>query len=128
MLVACGAPSSPAGATLLGALPDMKTTVASATGYPASSLDILASASRLQLSVSDAKLASLDVSGRVSAAGDLVAAMEKAMGSRPEFSGIQEISIAVVHPSEGSATEDTHTEDVLAFRKGANQRFIYHIS
>lgn len=55
-------------------------------------------------------------------------AVETALASHAELAAVQVISVAIVHPatSERSAS-DTHTGDVLEFRKGPNQRFSHHI-
>jgi hypothetical protein len=131
IVAACGgsAPSSTASPSLLAALPAIQASVTSATGYPAQAIELLAGPAHLRLSISDAKLAGADQATREAGAADIVAAVEKAMASRPELAPIQEISIAIVHPEEtAGAARDSHVEDVLQFRKGPNQRFSHHIT
>jgi len=38
---------------------------------------------------------------------------------------VQVISVAIIHPG---ASAETHTEDVLEFRKGPNGRFAHHVT
>lgn len=131
IVAACGGatPSSSASPSLLATLPAIQASVTSATGYSAEAMELLAGPAHLRLSISDAKLAGADQAAREAAATDIVAAIEKAMESRPQLAPIQEISIAIVHPAEtGGSVRDTHVEDVLQFRRGVNQRFIHHIT
>src|ERR1035441_8299008 len=104
-------------AKLLEGLPAVTASVASAMGYPTEALEVLAGAAHLRVSVQDAKLATADQATRENAAIQIVAAIEKGIESRSEFSSIQEISVAIIHPAEGGeSAEDPHVEDVMQFR------------
>jgi hypothetical protein len=123
-----GAPLPPS-AKLLEGLPAVTARVASATGYPTEALEVLAGAAHLRVSVKDAKLATADQATRENAAIQIVAAIEKGIESRSEFSSIQEISVAIIHPAEGGeSAEDSHVEDVMQFRKAPSGRFVHHIT
>lgn len=127
--VACdGAPSSSASPSMLAALPAIQESVTAATGYPAEAIELLAGPARLRLSISDGKLAAADQATREAGAANIVAALENAMATRPEFAPIQEISIAIVHPAATGEAADDHVEDVLQFRRGPNRRFVHHIT
>jgi hypothetical protein len=56
-----------------------------------------------------------------------VVAVEKSMALNARFASVEEVSVAIIHPAEGSA-RGSHTEDVVDFRKGPNQRFALHIT
>src|SRR5579863_2990296 len=119
----------PPSAQLLEGLPALTASVASATGYPTETLEVLAGAAHLRVSVKDAKLVTADQGTRESAATRIVTAIEKRIESRSEFSSIQEISVAVIHPAEpGGSADDSHVEDVMQFRKAPSGRFVHHIS
>ena len=51
----------------------------------------------------------------------VVATVEQAIATDARLATVEEISVAVVHP-EG-VLRNTHTEDVVNFRKGPNPRF-----
>jgi len=45
------------------------------------------------------------------------------------LASVQVISVAIVHPAPADGTSaQTHTEDVLEFRKGPNNRFAHCIT
>lgn len=131
VLVGCspsGGPLPPS-AKLLEGLPEVTAKVASATGYSPEALEFLAGAAHLRVSVKDAKLAAADQSTREGAATQIVAAIEKVIESHPEFSSIQEISVAIIHSAEsGGSADDSHVEDIMQFRKAPSGRFVHHIT
>jgi hypothetical protein len=51
------------------------------------------------------------------------------MATEARFAAVQEVSVAVIHPAgaQGSPTA-SHTEDVVDFRRGPNQRFSKHVT
>jgi hypothetical protein len=103
--------------------------IATAAKYPTSAVELTSSQVRLRISVSDAKLAMADETTRNSEAAALVAATEQILASHPEYAKLQAISVAIIHPSvDGDAHKDWHTEDVVEFRKGPNQRFSMRIT
>jgi hypothetical protein len=110
-------------------LEDIRGSIASATGYPKDALELLTSPVHLRISVSDSKLAQSNQMDRENAATAIVTAAEQSLSSHPQLSTIQVISVAIIHTvqTEGS-DRDSHTEDVLEFRKGPNQRFSHHIT
>ncbi len=129
ILSACGAggPSAPADPAWSTALDEVKGAIAAATGYPPGSIEILASAAHMRVSISDSRLAQADQTAREDAARAVVVAAEKVMASNARLASVQELSVAVIHPAEGSS-RGSHTEDVVDFRKGPNQRFALHIT
>jgi len=98
--------------------------IAAAAQYPETSLEMTSSSVRLRIAISDLNLASAEESTRRAAAVALVAVTESVLASHPEFKNLQAVSIAIIHPAP--AGSDWHTEDVVEFRKGANQRFSEH--
>ena len=103
--------------------------IATAAKYPTSAVELTSSQVRLRISVSDAKLATADETTRNSEATAIVAATEQILESHPEYAKLQAISVAIIHPgADGDAHKDWHTEDVVEFRKGPNQRFSMHIT
>ena len=51
-------------------------------------------------------------------------AAEGLLAANARFASVQQMSVAIVHP--GTDASDSHTEDVVDFRKGPNQRFSKH--
>jgi len=111
------------------ALEDIQSAIASATGYPKDALELLASPVHLRISISDGKLAQSNQMDRENAATAIVTAAEQALTSRAHFATLQVISVAIIHTVQMEGSDrDSHTEDVLEFRKGPNQRFSHHIT
>ena len=82
--------------------PDIQTisdAIATAAKYPKSEVELTSSQVRLQISVSDAKLATADETTRNSEASAIVAATEQILASHPEYAKLQAISVAIIHPS-----------------------------
>lgn len=110
-------------------LGDIKSAIASATGFSKDALELLASPAHLRIVVSDNTLAHSNQMERENAANTIVSATEQDMSSRSQFGAVQVISVAIVHTAQmQGADPDSHTEDVLEFRKGPNQRFSHHIT
>jgi len=110
-------------------LGDVKSAIASTTGYSKDALELLASPAHLRIVVSDNTLAHSNQMDRENAASTIVTAAEQAMGSHPQFATVQVISVAIIHTSQiEGADRDSHTEDVLEFRRGPNQRFAHHLT
>jgi hypothetical protein len=130
-LTGCGEQRNAAVGNPQGAvgLEDIQSTIASATGYPKDALELLASPVHLRISISDGKLAQSNQTDRENAATAIVIAAEQALTSRTQFASLQVISVAIIHPAQMEGSDrDSHTEDVLEFRKGPNQRFSHHIT
>ena len=88
-----------------------------------------ASPTRLRIAIADSNLAQADQLSRENAANNIVAAAESVLSQQKVFGSIQAISVAIVHPADAAGlTAETHTEDVLEFRKGPNNRFSHHIT
>ena len=103
--------------------------IATAAKYPTSAVELTSSQVRLRISVSDAKLAMADEVTRSNVATSLVGVAEQVLASHPEYAKLEAISVAIIHPGVESATgSGWHIEDVVEFRKGANQRFFLHIT
>jgi hypothetical protein len=110
-------------------LEDIRGSIAAATGYPKDALELLTSPVHLRISVSDSKLAQSNQMDRENAATAIVTAAEQSLSSHPQLSTIQVISVAIIHTVQVEGSDrDSHTEDVLEFRKGPNQRFSHHIT
>jgi len=110
-------------------LEQIKSAVAAAAGYSREAIDVTASPFHVRISVVDAKLAQADQMTRENSANVIVSAAEGVLSQQGRFASIQVISVAIIHPAQADGTAaETHTEDVLEFRKGPNQRFAHHIT
>jgi hypothetical protein len=137
-LSACGGQGPPASGDLQSTqgnpqetvgLGDIKSAIASTSGYSKDALELLASPAHLRIVVSDNTLAHSNQMDRENAANTIVTSAEQAMSSHPQFVAVQVISVAIIHTSQiEGADRDSHTEDVLEFRRGPNQRFAHHIT
>ncbi len=116
--------SAPRDAGWLAGLETVRSAIASSTGYSPGSIEVMASPAHLRISISDATLAQADQAAREEAATAVMTAAERSLAENARFSSVQQMSVAIVHP--GAA--DSHTEDVVDFRRGPNQRFSKHIS
>jgi hypothetical protein len=125
-LEACG-PRAPSASSSpwSGALEQIRSAVVAAGGYSPERVEVTASPTLLRIAIGDASLAQADQLARENAAGAIVSAAETVLPQQEVFRSIQVISVAIMHP--GTAAE-THTEDVLEFRKGPSKRFAHHIT
>ncbi len=111
------------------ALEQVKSAISSSTGYAPSSIEVLSSPAHMRISISDPRLARADQAGREAAATAVAAAAERSLVEDERFSSVQEMSVAIVHPAATEAgPADSHTEDVVDFRRGPSQHFSKHIS
>ncbi len=110
------------------ALEDIKGVIAASAGYPKDAIELLASPVHLRVSISDDKLAQSNQMDRENAATTIVSAAEQALTAHPQFATVQVISVAIVHAAPKDGPESAHTEDVLEFRKGPNDRFSHHVT
>ena len=126
ILSACssGEPMSAADAEWSAALSQVEDAIELSMDYPPGSVEVLASPIRVHISISDSKIAHADQAARERAADAVVRAAEPLMLSNALFSSVKEISVAIVHPESVFAS---HTEDVLEFQRGPDQRFSLHI-
>lgn len=110
-------------------LEQIRSAVAAAGKYPLEAVEVTASPSLLRITVSDLNLAQADQLTRENSANSIVSAAEGVISQQQIFTSVQAINVAIMHPerAEGSAAQ-THTEDVLEFRKGPNKRFAHHIT
>jgi len=134
MLVAvfagCGSGGpSPAPSQWGASLEQIRGAVAAAGGYPPAAVEVTASPTRLRIAVADSSLAQADQITRENSASEIVSTAESVLPTQQFFASVQVISVAIIHPAaaDGSSTQ-THTEDVLEFRKGPNNRFAHHIT
>ena len=130
-VAACGerGPNTSSDPQWTATLEGVTASVAAATGYPVNAIDVTASSAHVRVSISNSTLAETDQMGRENAASVVAAAVETALASHKELAGVQVISVAIIHPaSTGQTASSAHTEDVLEFRKGPNQRFSHHIT
>ena len=127
VLSGCGRGSpAPVDAGWLAALDQVKGAIASSTGFSPASIEVMASPAHLRISISDAKLAQADQATREAAATAVMTAAERSLAENARFSSVQQMSVAIVHP--GADASDSHTEDVVDFRRGPSQRFSKHIT
>ncbi|MBS0578201.1 MAG: hypothetical protein JSR36_02945 [Proteobacteria bacterium] len=108
----------------LAGVEEMRGAIASSTGFSPSSIEVMASAAHLRISISDARLAQADQAAREEAATGVMTAAERSLAKNSRFSSVQQLSVAIVHP--GAAASDMHIEDVVDFRRGPDQRFSKH--
>jgi hypothetical protein len=98
--------------------------IASSTGYPAGSIEVLASPARVNVSIRDRKLARADGDARERVADGVVTAVEESIAINARLAAVEEIRVVIVHPEEAHGLlSSTHTEDVMDFKKGPNRRF-----
>jgi len=131
VVTACSGGTAPATSTPQWGqgLEQIRSAVVSATGYPPEVLEVTASPAHLRIFVKDAKLSQADQMTRENSASAIVSAAESMLNQQAQFASIQVISVAILHPERGNgAAAETHTEDVLEFRKGPSQRFAHHIT
>jgi hypothetical protein len=127
-LAGCGEQKKASAGGAIG-LEDMQSSIASATGYPKDALELLTSPVHLRISIADSKLAQSNQIDRENAATAIVTAAERALSSHAQLANIQVISVAIIHEVQLEGSDrDSHTEDVLEFRRGPNQRFSHHIT
>ena len=110
-------------------LEQIRSAVSAAGGYSPEAVEVTASPTLLHIAISDATLAQADQVTRGSSANAFVAAAESILSQQEFFASVQAIDVAIMHAgqAEGSPAQ-THTEDVLEFRKGPNKRFAHHIT
>lgn len=110
-------------------LEQIRSAVAAAGNYPLAAVEVTASPSLLRITVNDLNLAQADQLTRENSANSIVSAAESVISRQQIFTAVQAINVAIMHPErvDGSPTR-THTEDVLEFRKGPNNRFAHHIT
>ena len=108
------------------ALEDIKGVITSSAGCSKDAIELLASTVHLRVSITDEKLAHSNQMDRENAANTVVTAAERALTAHPRLSTVQVISVAIVHAAPKDGSDSPHTEDVLEFRKGPNQRFSHH--
>jgi hypothetical protein len=102
----------------------LQSAIVSSTGYPAGSIEVLASRVRVNISISDRKLARADQDAREQMADTVVTAVEESIAVEARLAAIAEIRVVIVHPEEAHGLlSSTHTEDVMDFKKGSNQQF-----
>ncbi len=131
VLSACGpgASDSAAAARYTSDLQTISDAIATAAGFGKEAIEMTSSRVRLRIAIRDLQLAGADPSARNDAAAKIVASAEKILAAHPEFASLEQISVAVIHATaRGGAENDWHTEDVVEFRRGPNQRFTVHIS
>ena len=123
-----GSPSAP-DPTFTADIQRISDAIATATKYPPGEVELTSSAVRLRIAVSDSTLASAAAAIRTNEATAIVVAAEHILASHPEYGKLQAISVAILHPViDDSARKEWHTEDVIEFRKGPDQRFVMHIT
>jgi cytochrome b len=130
VIVSCSNGQNSSSPSLWGAsLEQIRSVVATAGHYPLEAVEVTASPRLLRITVSDATLAQADQLSRENSANSIVSAAEGVVSKDEIFASVQVINVAIVHPEPvaGSAPQ-SHTEDVLEFRKGPNNRFAHHIT
>lgn len=130
VIVSCSNGQSSSSSALWSAsLEQVRSAVAAVGPYPAETVEVTANPNLLRITLSDLALAQADQLSRENSANSIVSAAESVMSRQEVFSSVQVINVAILHPGPvtGSAAQ-THTEDVLEFRKGPNKRFSHHIT
>lgn len=133
----CGSPdpspASPAGSTT--DLDRLGHAISAAAGYPPDTVDLTGNRLRLQITISDVKLAQSDENARTAAASALVALVEQSQPAYPGLLELQVISVSMLHrsgaeesPNAVESPKKWHAEDVIEFRRGQSQRFVIHMS
>ena len=98
--------------------------IVSSTDYPPGSIEVLASPTRVHVSVSDRELARADHAARERAANALVAIVEQSIATNAQLATVEEIQVVIVHPEEAHGLlGSTHTEDVMDFKRGPDKQF-----
>ena len=102
----------------------MQRAIVSSTDYPPGSIEVLASPTRVHVSVSDRELARADHAARERAANALVAIVEQSIATNAQLATVEEIQVVIVHPEEAHGLlGSTHTEDVMDFKRGPDKQF-----
>jgi hypothetical protein len=110
------------------ALNQLHGAIVSSTGYPAGSVEVIGSMGRVNVMISDRELARADRGVREHVSDAVVIAVEESMTTNARLTNVDEIRVVIVHPEEGQGLlGSTHTEDVMEFRKGPNQRFFREV-
>lgn len=124
-LEACGSRAPSASSSPWGwALEQVRSAVVVAGGYSPERVEVTASPTLLRITIGDASLDQADQLTRENAASAIVSAAETVLSAGGLYID-PVVSVAIMHP--GGAAE-THTEDVLEFRKGPSKRFAHHIT
>jgi hypothetical protein len=106
----------------------LQSAIASSTGYPVGSIEVLASPARVNVSISDRELVRADHATRERVANAVVAAVQLSMATNARLAAVEEIRVVIIHPEIAHGLlSSTHTEDVLDFRKGPNQQFYWDV-
>jgi hypothetical protein len=99
--------------------------IAAATGYAPDHVYVTGNRNALHISILEGSLMNADAPALAAAAGAVVAAAEPALAAHAEFASVQVISVGIHHPSGLAASiRDWHSENVLEFHRGADQRFV----
>lgn len=122
-----------AGACGVGGVPDhgwaatedqLLSAIVSSTEYPPESIEVLASAALVNVSISDRKLARADDDSRERVANVVLTAVERTIADNSRLSAVEEVRIVIVHPAAAQGLlGSTHTEDVLEFKRGPDRQF-----
>lgn len=107
------------------ALEQVRSAVAGGRGYSLQAVEVTASPTLLRIAIGDAQLAQADQLTRENAANAIVAAAENVLPQQAVLATVQVINVAIIHPGPSA---ETHTEDVLEFRKGPSGRFAHHVT
>ncbi len=109
-------------------LDSISAVIAKATGYPQDHLEVSGNRTYLHISIFDATLMDADTTTLEKAATAVVAAAEPVVAAHTEFSSVAVISVGIRHPSGLSPPiREWHSENVLEFHRGPDQRFVMHV-
>jgi len=125
-VAACSGTKTPAAANPEAGLHGIASAVATATGYPATAIEVTGSRSRLRLAISDTTLSGADQSLREQMARKAVAAAEQEMRSSLDYEAVEAVSVAIIDSSPKDSPAAWHVEDVVEFRRGSDRRFQLH--
>lgn len=107
----------------LGAI---QSAIVKATGYRSHDVELTATEQQLVVKVVNSPLANAPNALRQDEASRIVAAIVRAMATKPEFQGIVAVHIDYVARQAGSG--DSRTIDAIDFRKNPHGQFRHHMT
>jgi hypothetical protein len=129
-LAACGRRppvAAPGFFQYIAALESVDAAVASASGYPPDHIDVSGNRTHLYITLIEPKLMTADDASLEKAATEVVAAAAPLLAQHTEFASLKTINVEIYHPSGlATAPNKWHTQNVLEFRRGPDQRFAIH--
>ena len=130
-LAACGSREPPSLSGFLQYVSDLDAiglAISRSLEYPQGRVKVSGNRTYLHVSVFDPKLVEADPATLDRVARAVVAAAEPVIAAHTEFSTIQVITVGIHHPSGFSPPiREWHSENVIEFRRGSDQRFTVYV-